>query len=294
MLIDIINQDAEAKLLSFIESHQETVSWGALHFRFSELFFNPPEEQVLFAMRLALEDRQAAVYFFHNGDIMVTWRGAQKFVFEQLCLRLEKEFDLTPNKSIYAYYDIQAQGEELRLVCKKLQALIPKDADGSVQKKAQDARNDASALTATTEQMALFRAAAYERFYRRKPSIMVVEDQPFSSNLLLMLLKPTYITYKAMNAEEAWGLYLEHAPDICFLDIEMPGISGHQLAAALHKVDPQAFLVMVTGNHYAEDVSRALDNGAKGFIVKPFNRQKIHESIEKYTLMRKMEKRKGA
>ncbi len=77
-------------------------------------------------------------------------------------------------------------------------------------------------------------------------------------------------------------MYLTYAPDIVFLDIELPDIEGHRLAQLLKAIDPNAYIVMVTANNYAEDVAKAIENGAKGFIVKPYSKDKIIEAIVKF------------
>ena len=86
---------------------------------------------------------------------------------------------------------------------------------------------------------------------------------------------------------QALNLYLEYAPDIVFLDIELPDISGHQFASAIRKIDPGAFIVMLTRNNYMGDVTRAKEAGVKGFIVKPDIKQKIFDSIQLFQRRKK-------
>lgn len=58
--------------------------------------------------------------------------------------------------------------------------------------------------------------------------------------------------------------------------------SSHTLAHLIKTIDPSAFVVMVTGNNSVEDVTLAKSNQVDGFIVKPYNKAKIYECIDKF------------
>lgn len=143
-------------------------------------------------------------------------------------------------------------------------------------------------LDASEQQIEAFRAAARERKQRKRLEILVVEDQPFSSKLLVALLGRFSNAYPAFDAQTALEAYLKHAPDIVFLDVEMPGTDGHELATAIRQLDADAYIIMVTANNYPEDVARAKHNKVKDFIAKPYNKQKILEGVEKYILEYKL------
>lgn len=129
---------------------------------------------------------------------------------------------------------------------------------------------------------ARFRVAVNMRKSREKPRILVVEDQLFSRRILQEVLHNDFVVDVAETAKEGIRLFLEDAPDIALLDIELSDDSGHTLARFIKSVDPAAFVVMVTGNNSVEDVTMAKSNHVDGFIVKPYNKAKIFESIEKY------------
>lgn len=127
-----------------------------------------------------------------------------------------------------------------------------------------------------------FRIALSMRKTREKIRILVVEDQLFSRKILQELLHKTYNVDVAATAKDAMRLYMENAPDIALLDIELTDESGHTLARFIKAIDPESFVVMVTGNNSVEDVALAKSNKVEGFIVKPYNKSKIFECIEKY------------
>ena len=59
----------------------------------------------------------------------------------------------------------------------------------------------------------------------------------------------------------------------------MPGIDGLATLKLIKKLDPNAYVVMVTGAGTITNVKLALSLGAKGFIVKPFSQSKIEEAV---------------
>jgi len=127
-----------------------------------------------------------------------------------------------------------------------------------------------------------FRIAASMRPMREKLRILIVEDQLFSRKILHELLRQTYDVDVASSAKEGMKLYMENAHDIALLDIELADDSGHTLAKIVKTIDPASFVIMVTANNSVEDIALAKSNGVDGFIVKPYNKSKIFECLDKY------------
>jgi len=138
-----------------------------------------------------------------------------------------------------------------------------------------------------------FKIALASRATRDRLRILVVEDQQFSRKMLQELLRQYYTVDAAADSKEAIQLYIDYAPDITFLDIELPGENGHMLAQLFHSMDSKAYIVMVTGNNSIEDVSLAKSNQVAGYIIKPYNKQKIFECIDKYKLSHPRLSQKG-
>jgi len=128
-----------------------------------------------------------------------------------------------------------------------------------------------------------FRIAMHMRKSRERLRVLVVEDQLFSRKILQELLQQKQYTVDAVEtAKDAMRSYLEHAPDIALVDIELTDDSGHTLARFIKSIDPSSYVVMVTGNNSVEDVALAQSNHVNGFIVKPYNKSKIFECIDKF------------
>jgi two-component system chemotaxis response regulator CheY len=127
-----------------------------------------------------------------------------------------------------------------------------------------------------------FKGALKRRKFRDDLVILIVEDQKFSRMMLKNLLAKTYEVITAIDGQKALIEYVTNAPDIVFLDIELPIVDGHKVLSLITKLDPQAYTVMVTGNNYEEDVKRARDGGAKGFVAKPYTKRKIYGCIDEF------------
>lgn len=126
----------------------------------------------------------------------------------------------------------------------------------------------------------VFREARKLRSARLPLHIMVVEDDPLTRRLVSSAFKEKYAIISAENAREAVASYLLYAPDIVFLDINLPDASGFDVLHQILQQDQDAYVVMFSGNGYLENITHALEAGASGFVSKPFRRQKMYHYIE--------------
>lgn len=84
------------------------------------------------------------------------------------------------------------------------------------------------------------------------------------------------------DGEEALNEIKAKKPDICFLDIEMPILSGIDVLKKIKESDLQTFPVIISGNNTVENVKSAIEQGAKGFIVKPYSFDKVKQITDKF------------
>lgn len=73
--------------------------------------------------------------------------------------------------------------------------------------------------------------------------------------------------------------YVEHAPDIVFLDIHLPDMDGRELLKQIREFDGDAYVVMLSGDSLPRNVIETKKAGAAGFITKPFNKEKVMHYI---------------
>tara|TARA_R110002095_G_scaffold211306_1_gene199340 strand:- start:150 stop:1064 length:915 start_codon:yes stop_codon:yes gene_type:complete len=114
---------------------------------------------------------------------------------------------------------------------------------------------------------------------RSKKIILIIEDQVFSQKILRNCIVGNYIVESAENAIMGLRMYLKLVPDIVFLDWHLPDINGIEFLKQITKIDSGAYIVMSTANNTSNCVNAALSNGAKGYITKPYNKEKINKNL---------------
>jgi DNA-binding LytR/AlgR family response regulator len=78
------------------------------------------------------------------------------------------------------------------------------------------------------------------------------------------------------NGVDAWDAYLEHEPQVCFLDIRMPGMSGIDVA---RRIDGRVPVVFVTA--YGDHALAAFDAGAVDYVMKPVDPTRLAQAVER-------------
>jgi DNA-binding LytR/AlgR family response regulator len=111
-----------------------------------------------------------------------------------------------------------------------------------------------------------------------RPTALIAEDEPLLVEALTRQLAQAWpeleIVAQARNGREAIQLFEERRPDICFLDVHMPGLSG--VDAANH-IGRRAHLVFVTAfDHYAV---QAFAQGALDYLLKPVEPARLAETV---------------
>lgn len=81
------------------------------------------------------------------------------------------------------------------------------------------------------------------------------------------------------DAHEALSRAREHPVDVALLDIDMPGMSGPELAFNLKKVCPEAAIIFLTG--YRQLAAGAAAYGETGYLLKPVGREKLAAEVER-------------
>ncbi len=113
--------------------------------------------------------------------------------------------------------------------------------------------------------------------------ILITDDALFMRvTLKNILTKNGYeIAGEAANGREAVQLYASTKPDLVTMDITMPEMDGISAVREIKKVDPEAKIIMCTAMGQKNMVMEAVAAGARDFIVKPFQPDKVLESVQK-------------
>ncbi|WP_435923316.1 response regulator [Paenibacillus sp. DYY-L-2] len=117
--------------------------------------------------------------------------------------------------------------------------------------------------------------------------IMVVDDAAFMRLMLKNILsKNGYeVVGEAENGQEAIDKYKSLAPDIVTMDITMPVMEGVEAVKRIRSIDPNAKIVMCSAMGQQAMVVQSIQAGAKDFIVKPFQEDRVLEAIQKIAAM---------
>ena len=114
--------------------------------------------------------------------------------------------------------------------------------------------------------------------------VLVCDDATFRRMTLIRILKEGghETVGEASDGEQAVNRYKELKPDIVLMDITMPGKNGLEATKEITEYDSSANIIMVSALGQQSKVFEAIAAGAKDFVVKPFEPDKIIECIAKY------------
>ena len=114
----------------------------------------------------------------------------------------------------------------------------------------------------------------------KKPKILIVDDDQLTLTLLTGVLEFNgYEVIQAKNGEDALATVVLDEPRLAMLDINMPGMSGLDLAKRLRS-DSDIPFVFLSGVSDEDVVKRAVEYGASGYLVKPVDVQNLIPTIE--------------
>jgi two-component system chemotaxis response regulator CheY len=275
--MQFVHESAEHHFLTLLEKIKQNPSgWAGVHAALSEkldhadLIANPAGIRARLAAMLTegqalaqeiLKDEtpyaEATLYLFTDSDIVMMARPEDEL--SRKALRaIHKSLSERPGAPPCMYsdmakdlYDYQKMADQRLLGAKRIAAY----------EHLADANRVAS--------------IGVRRQRRPEPLVMIVEDDRFTSSYAANILNKEFELVLARSGEEAISCYIEHAPDIMFLDVHLPGISGHDTLRAVRVADPQAYVVMLSVDTAKPNVVNASQVGAAGFLKKPFSKERM-------------------
>jgi len=113
--------------------------------------------------------------------------------------------------------------------------------------------------------------------------VLIVDDSQFIIKHLsqIFMSRDFEVAGTADNGKKGVELFstMHQDIDLVTLDITMPEMDGLEALKKIKEIDPNATVIMVTAIGTAESVKEAIKLGAKGYIVKPLDREKVIERI---------------
>lgn len=123
--------------------------------------------------------------------------------------------------------------------------------------------------------------------------LLVDDEQPARAELryILSLLPQTEVIGEATDGTQAIALAADCNPDLIFLDINMPGISGLETAGIIRRLVPAAMIVFATA--YDEYALKAFEIGAVDYVLKPFTETRIEQTVARVVRYQESDRRQA-
>jgi two-component system chemotaxis response regulator CheY len=118
------------------------------------------------------------------------------------------------------------------------------------------------------------------------PSVLIADDAAFMRMMLRNILTGAgyEVAGEAEDGAEAVSRYRELRPDLTTMDITMPGMNGLEALKAIRAEDPEARVIMCSAMGQKSMVVESFSAGARDFIVKPFQADRVVSAMEKALL----------
>ncbi|OOB75998.1 two-component system response regulator [Clostridium haemolyticum] len=113
--------------------------------------------------------------------------------------------------------------------------------------------------------------------------VLIVDDAAFMRMMIKDILEKNgyEIAGEASNGIKAVELYKSEKPDVVTMDITMPDMDGIEAVKEIKAFDPCAKIIMCSAMGQQTMVMDAIKSGAKDFIVKPFQADRVLEAVKK-------------
>ncbi len=116
----------------------------------------------------------------------------------------------------------------------------------------------------------------------KKISVLIVEDHTVvreGLSLMLRLESDIEVIGEASDGRKAIALATELMPDVLLMDVGMPGLNGLEAARQILHIMPNMRIIILTAHSDDVYVNRAVDFGAKGFLLKQDSARDVHRAI---------------
>ncbi len=281
----VYKKDTEAQLYKDLKTHWEQFPANrCLQLKFSQIELDQEDwfEILIAKLQTILDLSACQIYLCHDNDVFILSRHLTGKAAKQILSSLTPQLIAPASlKGLAPLFEIGVDWPKLRTLCEKKMEHIRL-------LESQKNRKEKKALkTATTEEtlsmvdQSLVKSLSHRRAQRDEIEILIVEDDPFSQKLVTSALRKKYSVSATDDGQGAILTYLSKAPDVVFLDIGLPDMSGHDVLEKIFDLDPEAYIVMFSGNGDRENVMKAVELGAKGFVGKPFTQEKMIQYISK-------------
>lgn len=120
-------------------------------------------------------------------------------------------------------------------------------------------------------------------FKQRNPGVLIVDDLLFMRTAIreILIAEGIPVAGEAENGRKALQFYYHNPVELILLDITMPIMDGIETLERLKKLDKNVRVVMCSAMGQDKYIIRAIQLGARDFIVKPFKPERIISAVKK-------------
>lgn len=113
-----------------------------------------------------------------------------------------------------------------------------------------------------------------------RATALIADDEEAPRAQLLQALRTAWpelaVVATCVNGADAWDAYLEHEPQVCLLDVRMPGLTGVEVA---QRIGGRAAVVFVTA--HGDHALAAFDAGAVDYLLKPIEAERLAQTVRR-------------
>ena len=123
--------------------------------------------------------------------------------------------------------------------------------------------------------------------------ILIVEDDPKSMKVMVMVLRPHgYTLLEATDGEKALEIAVRDKPDLIMMDMQLPKMSGFEVTRKLRETPAFSHTPIIGVTAYAMkgDKERVIESGCDAYLSKPINTRELPEMIAEMLLQRQKDK----
>lgn len=277
----IIDQEVEQKLTSALEQIRDNAEvTRCLHFALRG-DVKGQQEALVNAARAHIALANPQLYLCDDGDSFILSPTLLAKDARQVMLAMSDVAHKPVNETWVSFVELPVHANKVHAVIdpkiearRKAEELHKQQQEQLAAERKRESMLNINALPSGTDIKQL-------RQRRAQPQLMIIEDDVFTQRLVNNVLDKKYPLTGLKDANRALETYADLAPDLLFLDINLPGVTGHELLERIIRIDPEAYVVMLSGNADRDNITQAMTKGAKGFVGKPFNREKLLQYVER-------------
>lgn len=114
--------------------------------------------------------------------------------------------------------------------------------------------------------------------------ILIIDDSHLSRRMMRKILEEdNHQVIEAIDGYSALEVFSLENPHLVMLDLTMPGMNGFEVLKKLKAINPATKVVVATADIQTQTRSQAVEEGADGFLTKPFTPQQVKELVNNLT-----------